>query len=376
MSIITYPLNAIEYTAGDAETYLSTRTSGVFSDDISITPQNMTVTIGKFLAWIKNGEFTGKSVAVTAPVVLNIEPAEVVLKRIDRIVLRFDASQNSSNLIVLKGAAASNPVPTEITRTSAIYDLCLADIAVNPGITEITAENITSQILNNDLCGIMRDGVTGIPTGQLQNQAEELIQRLRDTIDSVLSDSAFVMKDTDGVLNISSLLFSSGTISIKHRTDSAGDVLIFGGTNLTDGAALMLSGENGVYGKGGFSLSAHDGTNLSGLQGFPNGTLFWNEGLLFGEHNKPNGVYVGDGSTSERSIRVLPSETTGGAVLIHSAGTFAIVTPGGAILVDENKGTVRTGSAKVFYEHGTISMASNDAEINKSNVIYSYSVLY
>lgn len=376
MSIITYPLNAIEYTAGDAETYLSTRTSGVFSDDISITPQNMTVTIGKFLAWIKNGEFTGKSVAVTAPVVLNIEPAEAVLKRIDRIVLRFDASQNSSNLIVLKGAAASNPVPTEITRTSAIYDLCLADIAVNPGITEITAENITSQILNNDLCGIMRDGVTGIPTGQLQNQAEELIQRLRDTIGSVLSDSAFVMKDTDGVLNISSLLFSSGTISIKHRTDSNGDVLIFGGTNLADGAALMLCGKNGAYGNGMFALSAHDGTETSTLQGFPNGALFWNEKPLFGEHNKPNGVYVGDGSTSERAIRVLPSETIGGAVLIHSAGTFAIVTPGGAILVDETKGTVRTGGAKVFYRSGTISMISNDAELNKSNVIYSYAVLY
>lgn len=31
MAIITYPLNDVEYTAEDAETYLCTRTSGVYA---------------------------------------------------------------------------------------------------------------------------------------------------------------------------------------------------------------------------------------------------------------------------------------------------------------------------------------------------------
>ena len=64
MSIVTYPLNGITYNAEDAETYLSTRVSGVYASencfDLTITADR-TVTIGPGLAWVRNTRFAGKS---------------------------------------------------------------------------------------------------------------------------------------------------------------------------------------------------------------------------------------------------------------------------------------------------------------------------
>ena len=71
MAIVTYPLNGIDFSAEDAETYLCTRTSGVFSSDsdfkASVTGDRQ-VTISPGLAWIKNSDFSGKSVYPDHPI--------------------------------------------------------------------------------------------------------------------------------------------------------------------------------------------------------------------------------------------------------------------------------------------------------------------
>ena len=182
MSIVTYPLDGKYYNAQDAETYLCTRTSGVFSEDISFTPNGMNITVSPFLAWIKNDDFSGKSVAVTTDTTLTISPSEPILSRIDRIVLRFDASKNGSELMVLKGTPSSSPAVPSISRTPVIYDLCLCQVSVKPSATSISAGDITSTLLDESLCGIMRDGVTGIPTLQLQSQAQALLRELEAAI--------------------------------------------------------------------------------------------------------------------------------------------------------------------------------------------------
>lgn len=182
MSITTYPLDGKYYNAQDAETYLCTRTSGVFSEDISFTPNGMNITVSPFLAWIKNDDFSGKSVAVTTDTTLTISPSEPILSRIDRIVLRFDARKNGSELMVLKGTPSSSPAVPSISRTPVIYDLCLCQISVKPSATSISAGDITSTLLDESLCGIMRDGVTGIPTNQLVAQCQDLIKELNTAI--------------------------------------------------------------------------------------------------------------------------------------------------------------------------------------------------
>jgi hypothetical protein len=196
MPIITYPLNGVEYDAHDAETYLCTRTSGVFSSDnnfeLSITGGRQ-ITISGGLAWINNGEYTGKSVVSTSPTVLDIPVADGVLNRIDLVVIRFDASANATSIVIKSGTPASSPVAPAVSRTPELYELGLYLISVPAGSTSVYIGDITSVILDENYCGVMRDAVTGIPTAQLQAQAMALIDQLKAQLGQAGGDKAEIL---------------------------------------------------------------------------------------------------------------------------------------------------------------------------------------
>lgn len=163
MPIITYPLNGIEYTAADAETYLCTRSSGVYAGEDCYAARvtgSREVTISRGLAWIHNSYFSGKSVANTEDVAIKIPIADTALNRIDRIVLRFSATENASSIILKSGMPSSNPVAPALERTALVYELGLCDISVPAGSISVSAQNLKSTLRDKELCGIMSDGVT------------------------------------------------------------------------------------------------------------------------------------------------------------------------------------------------------------------------
>lgn len=169
--IITYPENGITYDADDASGYLATRQSGVYSAEedfaVSISGElSLTVSAGQ--AWVRPSRFKGRSIIMEQPTTLTLTAADPVRTRIDRVVLRYDAAARQTRLQVLEGTpdSASHTAPA-ITRTALVYDLCLAEITRPAGSTAITAANLTDTRADEDVCGVMRDGATGIPTEQL-----------------------------------------------------------------------------------------------------------------------------------------------------------------------------------------------------------------
>lgn len=169
--IITYPENGITYDADDASGYLATRQSGVYSAEedfaVSISGElSLTVSAGQ--AWVRPARFRGRSIIMEQPTTLALTAADPVRTRIDRVVLRYDAAARQTRLQVLEGTPDSaSPTAPAITRTALVYDLCLAEITRPAGSTAITAANLTDTRADEDVCGVMRDGVTGIPTAQL-----------------------------------------------------------------------------------------------------------------------------------------------------------------------------------------------------------------
>ena len=169
--IITYPENGITYDADDASGYLATRQSGVYSAEedfaVSISGElSLTVSAGQ--AWVRPSRFKGRSIIMEQPTTLTLTTADPVRTRIDRVVLRYDAAARQTRLQVLEGTPDSaSPTAPAITRTALVYDLCLAEITRPAGSTAITAANLTDTRADEDICGVMRDGVTGIPTAQL-----------------------------------------------------------------------------------------------------------------------------------------------------------------------------------------------------------------
>ncbi|MGY6225348.1 hypothetical protein ACW73S_11335 [Faecalibacterium duncaniae] len=180
--IITYPENGITYDADDASGYLSTRLSGVYSadEDFAVTANgDLTVTVSAGQAWVRPARFRGRSIILEQPETVTLTAADTVRSRIDRLVLRYDAAAKKTSLTVLTGTPDSaSPTAPEITRTALVYDLCLADIRRPAGSTVITAADITDTRADEDVCGVMRDGVKGIPTAQLQAQALAMMTQL------------------------------------------------------------------------------------------------------------------------------------------------------------------------------------------------------
>ena len=193
--IVLYPANDCDFDAADVAAYLAGLTSGVFSgaEDFPVTAAGgLKVTVGAGRGWVHPSRFTGYSITKREADTLALPLADPSLPRIDRIVMRYDAGARAASLQVLQGTASSTPTAPAISRTELTYDLCLAEIARPAGSTSISTGQITDTRLDEALCGLVRDGVTGIPTDELLAAAKERIATLEENA----SNSAAAAKDS------------------------------------------------------------------------------------------------------------------------------------------------------------------------------------
>ena len=201
--IVLYPANGYDFDAADVAAYLAGLTSGAFSgdEDFPVTAAGgLKITVGAGRGWVHPSRFTGYSITKREADTLTMPLADPSLPRIDRIVMRYDAGARAASLQVLQGTASSTPTAPAISRTELIYDLCLAEITRPAGSTSITTGQITDTRLDEALCGIVRDSVTGIPTDELLAAAKERINALEEKATSsaaAAKDSADAAKSSE-----------------------------------------------------------------------------------------------------------------------------------------------------------------------------------
>ena len=297
--IITYPENGITYDADDAAGYLATRLSGVYSaeEDFSVTAQGgLSVQVSAGQAWVRPARFKGRSIIMEQPTTVVLTEADPVRSRIDRIVLRYDAAAKKTSLQVLDGTPDSAaPAAPAISRTELVYDLCLAEIRRPAGSTSVTAADITDTRADETVCGFMRDGVTGIPTGTL-------VQQFRAVIDALKGEAA----DKLGYYPVG---------SIYQSTDPTSPAALFGGSWEEIASERVLMGASSTHAagstvkaglpnlKGSFSGVASTAypnlsnsgalsmnTNNGGLAGYEGGSYGSNCTVSF-DASKSNAIY-------------------------------------------------------------------------------------
>ena len=297
--IITYPEDGIRYDADDASGYLATRLSGVYSaeEDFSVTAQGgLSVQVSAGQAWVRPARFKGRSIIMEQPTTVVLTEADPVRSRIDRIVLRYDAAAKKTRLQVLDGTPDSAaPAAPEISRTELVYDLCLAEIRRPAGSTSVTAADITDTRADETVCGVMRDGVTGIPTGTL-------VQQFRAVIDALKGEAA----DKLGYYPVG---------SIYQSTDPTSPAALFGGSWEEIASERVLMGASSTHAagttvkaglpnlKGSFSGVASTAypnlsnsgalsinTNNGGLAGYEGGSYGSNCTVSF-DASKSNAIY-------------------------------------------------------------------------------------
>ena len=247
MSIITYPLNGVVYSAEDVATYLCTRTSGVYSKETNFAVSNTgtrQITVAPGLAWINYDDFKGVSVCSREENVLTVPEADNTLNRVDRVVLQFDTSENIAAIKLKTGTPAVAAQPPDILQNHNQYELGLCTISVPAGSTAVTAADITDTRADETVCGVMRDGVTGIPTAQLQAQVKAMLDSLQAEVDS---RSFYTRAEVDALLK-SVNPFPVG--SIYQSTARTSPAALFGGTwqEIAQNRVLMGAGSGHAAG--------------------------------------------------------------------------------------------------------------------------------
>nr|DAJ81552.1 MAG TPA: Receptor Binding Protein [Caudoviricetes sp.] len=258
MSIITYPLDGVTYSAEDVATYLCTRTSGVYSKDsnfaASITGTRQ-ITIAPGLAWINYDDFKGVSVCSREDTVLTVPDADNTLNRVDRVVLQFDTSSNLTAIRLKTGTPAVAAQPPDILQNHNQYELGLCTISVPAGSAAVTSADITDTRTDEAVCGLMRDGVTGIPTETLlaqytailtamQQSGNAQLQQLAESIKAVDSGSFYTKEQADAKFGTPYTLTKEAIAEVLGFTPTkitAGtEDLIPGGSKLESGTVYLV----------------------------------------------------------------------------------------------------------------------------------------
>lgn len=125
----------------------------------------------------------GKWIENTADIVLTLDPSDVVLNRIDSVVLRNDKNEGarSATVVLKKGTPATNPVaPGAVEVDGYMEELLLCNIRVNKLTENITQANITNTIPNSDVCGYVTGLIDQVDTSDLYMQYETAYKEFQD----------------------------------------------------------------------------------------------------------------------------------------------------------------------------------------------------
>ena len=356
MEIVTYPLDGYRYDAADAAGYFSTRQSGVYSaaEDFTVTGDGSTsVTVSAGRAWMHPDRWTGYCIICRENQTVELPAADGTRTRIDRIVLRYDAAARKTSLQVLEGTPDSaSPTAPEITRTALVYDLCLAEIRRTAGSTAVTSADITDTRTDEDVCGIMRDGVTGIPTDTLLEQwqaaqaqqdaearqaAAEMLraaqERITAQLDSLQQQADDLQTAIDAVESGRFYTKSEVDALVKPYTLPAATSATLGGVKVGDNLSIDADGR--LSGAAPYALPAATTSTLGGVKAGSNLTVYADGTLAL----EKSGVIGALGYT--------PAQVT--------AGTYDL-TAGSSYLA--------TGTIYVQYATGTSDAAVDDTDIH------------
>src|SRR3712207_1958934 len=118
------------YKAEDFASYFASFIgNGIFPNPASqlqvVDNNDMSITVKEGKAWI-NGYYYQN----TSNFILKLDPADSVLNRIDRVVLRLDFLERVIKVVVKKGDWSSTAKAKDLQRDSDAYEIALADIKV------------------------------------------------------------------------------------------------------------------------------------------------------------------------------------------------------------------------------------------------------
>lgn len=191
--IMAWPLNltTYSYNAQDVMRFMAGKTSGIFGEEGNfqvVAKSGMTVTVqaeGMTGGWLSDGGKYGVSFWNANDIDLTVETADGVNPRKDRVIVSWHIPQQTTvpDVLIRKGTPSASPQPPALVNNGEYAEICLAEINVPAGATEIASYNITDTRLNEELCGLVSMGVEKIPTDGLEAQFMDWFEDLQTNLD-------------------------------------------------------------------------------------------------------------------------------------------------------------------------------------------------
>ncbi|MCW6105664.1 hypothetical protein [Clostridium sporogenes] len=176
------------YLAEDFARYFSTFIgNGVFPNparqlQVVAVDNNMQIRIKAGFAWINGYMYEN-----TDDYIFKLYPADGVLNRIDRVVLRLDFLERKIKAVVKKGEYGSTPKTPNLQRDSDAYEIAIADVLVRNGLITVTQANVTDLRLNKELCGIVHGVVDQVDPTAIFNQFQTWYSETKEAYNKDIS---------------------------------------------------------------------------------------------------------------------------------------------------------------------------------------------
>jgi len=121
-------------------------------------------------------------------------PVPVDIGRVIRV--RRSVANRSVTAMVLKGTPGSTPVAPTLSRVAdGNWDIAVADVAVNAAVTSIVSGDITSNLLNTEVCGVST-ARTDFDLSAFQTQFEALLDEIRYDLTQIVIGAVMAHKTT------------------------------------------------------------------------------------------------------------------------------------------------------------------------------------
>lgn len=298
------------YKAEDFAAYFGTvLTSGIFPSPSTnlqvVASSDMTVTVKSGDAFINGYMYHN-----TDDLILELNTADGVLKRIDLVVVRLDHVNREIKCHIKTGTFGSSPVKPSLTRNEEVYELCLAEINIGNGIISINQDSIIDTRYNSLVCGIV-NSLIEIDTEEIYSQMRGLIEQreeeffkwfndLKVNLDenvatnlqgqiNVLEDDVLINNTSEDLLNedVNSFKVGTGTvegINKDYTEDMCQSVVTLDnikGKTVLNGMILNSININNIYNV------INENTTVNLLRGNPTP-------LVFAYDHQSSGCYLYD----------------------------------------------------------------------------------
>lgn len=156
-----------KYDADDISNYFVK----LISDGVFATPANaMQVQTGGGMQLIVTAGWAFikcRWLSLDAVLPLTVDAADMVLSRVDRVVVRLDTSNRLMEIAIKKGTPGSSSPPALTRVEGGIWEISLAQVAVPGGTVALTQANITDERADTSVCGFVTGLIDQIDTTDL-----------------------------------------------------------------------------------------------------------------------------------------------------------------------------------------------------------------